>query len=331
MSVIALTLALLLANRVKPSQIGITALNSTDVNTLESTGPIFALQIRQIRTTSEAPPAASAGNNLNVVEALDVPENSQAISTIYSFENKVTSGKKYDKGNVKLLSVFADESENNDKSVENYNENSVKPQFLVWENCFESVFRDSQSDTVKIQNDMEHTNNKQVDIENIQYNPSIWSKRNVNTNNSEAMKVWIDKYNNLKNGKVDERRQQKPESILLKKITEPLTTYSPSTTIKVVPITREIFKEPTESLNMTLDIVTENNIRAGYTEDWFEAKERTKIRFSGLPQTETYLIPTLKLEDGFHPFGFMSEFFSLIYPFEFPVGKLTLFVSFVKL
>lgn len=314
MSVIALTLALLLANRVKPSQIGITTLNSTDVNTLESIDPVFALQILQTRTTSEAPPVASAGNNLNVVDAtilLDVPESSQAISTI----NRLTSEKKYDGGSVELLSSFEDKTE--ETSVENVNDNNVKPQSFVWENCFESVFRDDLKNKVKFQNDMEHTNNKQ--FENYQSIPNIWNKRNVETNNTDAKKAWVDKYNHLKNSKNEERLQQKPESNLIKKITESSST-NPSTTVKVVPITREIFKEPTESLNITLDIVTENNIKAGYTEDWFEAKERTKIRFSGLPQTETYLIPTLKLEDGFHPFGFMSEFFALIYPFEFPVG-----------
>ncbi|VVC91417.1 unnamed protein product [Leptidea sinapis] len=39
-----------------------------------------------------------------------------------------------------------------------------------------------------------------------------------------------------------------------------------------------------------------------------------------MPQTQTYLIPKFKLEEGFHPFTFMSKFFAFIYPFDFPVG-----------
>lgn len=89
--------------------------------------------------------------------------------------------------------------------------------------------------------------------------------------------------------------------------------------IPVIPITREVLREEIEIQN-----VTEKNIIKSYTEDWLDlkkVKERSKIRFSSMPQRTTYLIPTLRLDDGFHPFGFMSEFFYLIYPFEFPVGE----------
>ncbi|KAI8421662.1 hypothetical protein MSG28_009652 [Choristoneura fumiferana] len=155
---------------------------------------------------------------------------------------------------------------------------------------------------------------------------SIWSeglsKRDAaDTNNSIAIKSWLSKYNNLRASNTVNGPVQKSDSLLIRKIAKPSTTMIPSTTIQMIPITRDIFNNPTESFNMSVDVVvTENNIRASYTEDWFEAKDRSKIRFGGPPQTETYLIPTLKPEEGFHPFGFMSHFFALIYPFEFPVG-----------
>lgn len=334
MAVIALIFAIFLANRVKPEQISVTASRATDINTLPegSSDAVFALQIRQIPTTSDATPAASGGNNLNVVatsQRLDEAGNFKPISTIYSFQNKKTSDEKYDgKGNVDLFI-------SSDDSVKNKQENSfansysavVRPLTLVWDSCLETTYKESQRNLFKLQNDME-TAHHDAPLQENKYkgNFSIWSKRNTNENNTTAMRAWLDKYNILKSvGNVGQRRQPKPESVLIRKISTLSSPTTPSTTIQVVPITREVFKEDTEDI--FVEFATDKNISVdnkSYTEDWFVTKDKTKIRFSELPQRETYLIPTLKLEKGFHPFVFMSEFFSLIYPFEFPVGKLYL-------
>lgn len=330
MAVIALIFAIFLFNRVKPEQIGITVSRATDVNTLPegSSEAIFALQIRQIPTTSEATPAASAGNNLNVAatsQRLNVAGNFEPISTIYSFQHKKTSDEKYDgKGNVDLL-ISSDESAKNKQknSFANSYSEGLRSLPLVWDSCLETAYKESQRNLFKIQNDMETAHHDApVKENNNKDNFSIWSKRNTNENNSTARKAWLDKYNTLKNTNFGERRQPKPDSMLIRKLST-LSLTPPSTTLQIVPITREVFKEDTEDI--FVEFVTDKNIsmnNTSYTEDWFAAKDKTKIKFSGQPQRETYLIPTLKLDKGFHPFGFMSEFFALIYPFEFPVGKL---------
>lgn len=331
MAVIALIFAIFLANRLKPEQISINASPATDINTLPegSSEAVFALQIRQIPTTSEATPAASAGNNLNVVatsERLDEAGNFEPISTIYSFQNKKTSDKKYDgKRNVDLL-ISSDERAKNkqENSFANSYSRSMRPLPLVWDSCLETTYKESQRNLFKLQNDMETANQDVPFQENKnKANFSIFNKRNTNENITTSMNSWLDKYNTLKNTNIGKRRQAKPESVLIRKISSP-SPPTPSTTVQVVPITREVFKEDTEDI--FVEFVTDKNISVdnkGYTEDWFATKDKTKIRFSELPQRETYLIPTLKLEKGFHPFVFMSEFFSLIYPFEFPVGKLS--------
>ncbi|XP_026318776.1 prominin-1-A isoform X2 [Hyposmocoma kahamanoa] len=330
MAMIALIFAIFLVNRVKPEQIGITALRAIDVNTLPevSSEAVFALQIRQIPTTSEATPAASAGNNLNVVatsQRLDVAGNFIPISTIYSFQHKKASNEKYDgKGNVDLL-ISSDESAKNKQEnsfANSYSEN-VRSLPLVWDNCLETTYKESQRNLFELHNDMETAHHDMpVKDNNNKGNFNIWSKRNTNENNTTAMRAWLDKYNALKNANFGERRQPLPDSALIRKLST-LSPTTPSTTLQIVPITREVFKEDTEDI--FVEFVTDKNIsveNTAYTEDWFAAKDKTKIKFSGQPQRETYLIPTLKLDKGFHPFGFMSEFFSLIYPFEFPVGLL---------
>lgn len=331
MAAIAIIFIFLL-NRVKTAQISVTTLNpALEVNKLPegSAAAIFALQIRQIRATSEATPAASAGNNLNVVGA-SAPgvqpqsENYQAIPTIYPLQNKKVTDKKYDdehEGNVNLSAFDRNAKEKEMKAADT----NIKPLALVWDSCMETNFRDNQRISIQPPLDMQDADHDSRFQKNRQIG-SIWSeglsKRDAaEANNSIAIKSWLNKYNNLRAGKTANGPIQKPDSLLLRKIVKP-TPMIPSTTIQMIPITREIFKNPTESFNMSVDVVvTENNIRASYTEDWFDAKDRTKIRFGGPPQTETYLIPTLKPEEGLHPFGFMSHFFALIYPFEFPVGK----------
>lgn len=333
MTVITLIFAIFLVNRVKPEQIGITTSRAIDVNTLPegSSEAVFALQIRQIPTTSEATPAASAGNNLNVVatsQRLDGAGNFEPISTIYSFQHKKTSDEKYDgKENVDLL-ISPDESAKNkqENSFANSYSEGLRSLPLVWDSCLETTYKESQKNLFKLQNDMETAHDHvPVKDNNNKGNFTIWSKRNTNENNATAMRAWLDKYDTLKNTNFGERRQPKPDSILIRKLST-LSPATPSTTLQIVPITREVFKEDTEDI--FVEFVTDKNVsvdNTSYTEDWFAVKDKTKIKFSGQPQRETYLIPTLKLDKGFHPFGFMSEFFSLIYPFEFPVGELHIF------
>lgn len=333
MAVIALIFAIFLANRVKPEQIGITASRVTNVNTLPegSSEAVFALQIRQIPTTSEATPAASAGNNLNVVatsQRLDVARNFEPISTIYSLQHKKTSDEKYDgKGNVDLL-ISSDESAKNkqENSFANSYSGGLRSLPLVWDSCLENTYKENQRNLLKFQNDMETAHHDtSMKENNNKGNFNTWSKRNTNENNATTMRAWLNKYNTLKSTKFGERRQSKPDSILISKISTSSPT-TPSTTLLIVPITREIFREDTADI--FVEFATNKNINVastGHTEDWFAAKDNTKIKFSGQPQRETYLIPSLKLDKGFYPFGFMSEFFSLIYPFEFPVGKLYYF------
>ncbi|GBP52329.1 hypothetical protein EVAR_38475_1 [Eumeta japonica] len=91
-------------------------------------------------------------------------------------------------------------------------------------------------------------------------------------------------------------------------------------TVPVIPITTEIFGIGTRDLNVNIDLeLTEKpgNVKGA----WDGRRHESDIRFSELPQKEAYLIPTLKLEAGFYPFRFVTEFFKHIYPSDFPVGK----------
>ncbi|KAI8421663.1 hypothetical protein MSG28_009653 [Choristoneura fumiferana] len=132
MAAIALIFIFLL-NRAKTAQISVTTLNpALEVNKLPegSTDAIFALQIRQIRTTSEATPAASAGNNLNVVgaSAPGVQPQSENYQAIPQFTR--TKQKAFDRN--------AKEKEM--KAVDT----NIKPLALVWDSCMETNFRDNQ-------------------------------------------------------------------------------------------------------------------------------------------------------------------------------------------
>ncbi|XP_028160347.1 prominin-1-A [Ostrinia furnacalis] len=299
-----------------------------------STEALFALQIRQIKTSSDPEPTAVPGNNLNDIGSTnpdkDVPEeNSQAISTIYSIKDKKRNGD--ERGNVELLPFDGKDEKNNDgNATKSLAEDVIEEALpLVWDSCLETTYRDNQKNVVKASNDMEIANSdfQAESEENVEFSGFFNKRDTEGTNFTVSMKPWLAKLNSLKSVRSEERRQLK-ESIFIKKISdEPTTTTttepiaSTMSTVRIIPITREIFKDLEGSLNATQKpVVTEISIKASYTEDWFEAKDRGKIRFSGLPQRETYLIPALKLEEGFHPFSFMSEFFTVIYPFDFPVG-----------
>lgn len=297
-----------------------------------STESLFALQIRQIGATSEAPLAAFPGNNLNDIDGIasspDVPEEI-SISTIYYSRND--GDKKYnddsDGGN-----SLATESNywrnkvviSTDRTIDDIIE---EPLPLVWDTCMETTFKDDKKSSVKVPEDMEIANSdyqleyeKKIEPAKSLTDLGTWKKREA----ASTIKPGLGKFNSLKGSRSEERRQQRPDSILIKKMSEPPTTTLdiPTTTVKVIPITREIFRDSEIANNATQKaVVTEISIKPSYTEDWFEAKDRGKIRFSVLPQRETYLIPALNLEAGFHPFAFMSNFFTIIYPFDFPVGK----------
>ncbi|KAJ8716578.1 hypothetical protein PYW07_003205 [Mythimna separata] len=331
MATISLILVVL-ANQVNPQ----TTLNVNSLSEGLEANAIFPTQIQQTQTTSETTLAASAGNNLNDVggtaaASFDVPgQNYQEISTVYSIKNKKTNNnKKSREGNVKSIGDGS-AAGNNEKYLQYSEENlgAVKAEPLVWDNCLETNFQGSSPQNMVKPQDSQNDNHD-YRYQGSKEIGSLWRKRDAgNLNlNSTAGKAWLEKYNNLLNAKTEERRQQKPELTPVKKITTstisttvPTTESTVTITVQVIPITREVFKEPKDFFNTTQTAITEDDIIASYTEDWFEEKDRSKIRFGNLPQKETYLIPALKLEQGFHPFGFMSEFFYLIYPFDFPVG-----------
>lgn len=357
MATIYIILAVLI-NQVN-SQTSLTALNeASEINSLPEglrVSAIFPSRIQQIQTTSETTPAASAGNNLNVIggtatTSLNVPEqNFQPISTIYSVKNKKSNNDKNAReGNIKLLSDESD-FENTDGDLQISKETGlIKPEALVWDNCLETNFNESPQNIVK-------PVDADIETDNYDYSPQrrdevggLWRKRDAGNLklNSTAGKAWLEKYNNLLNSKSEERRQQKPDLTVVKKTTTEATATTttttavtvtsstlPTTTVQVIPITRDIFEDQVDIFNTTQSEATESDVVASYTEDWFEEKDRSKIRFGDLPQKQKYLIPALKLEEGFHPFQFMSEFFYLIYPFDFPVGKefLLLFIYLNKI
>ncbi|XP_052755312.1 prominin-1-A [Galleria mellonella] len=330
MAVINLIFAILLLNRVTSQTSRTASHQESALNTLQenSTETIFTLQTRQIRATSETPLRAGTGNNLHTVEST-VPndrhppqQHYQAISAIYSIKPK-DKKRAVDERNDKSFLL-------NKKLLQNdiFRKNLSNPNRLVWDNCLEPNFRNNLRNLVESPRDMDDDNNDLPTIQNNKETGNILNKRDGDTaNNLTIIKSWLDIYNSLKNSKTEERKQQKQDFIPVKKITQPFTNadittnVESTTTVRIIPITREIFRKNTGVMNVTQNtIITENNIKASYTEDWFVANDKSKIRFSGLPHKEKYLIPTLKLENGFYPFTFMSEFFTLIYPFDFPVG-----------
>ncbi|XP_034829376.1 prominin-1-A isoform X1 [Maniola hyperantus] len=292
----------------------------SEVNTLpwSSTESVFALQIQQIRTSAEVTPAASAGNNLNVFSPdvasnfLEVQEeNFRAISPFHPI-GKTNAGEEIksdqDRGNSKLLSSLQTNFLDEKKSVfQNTEVNNLKePENLVWENCFDIANFNSRSDL---------ENSDSFESENVRTFGNYLNKRNsLSTNDSSVSRSWLDKYNILRIG------QTEPPVIFTDTATvEPVISTSAST-IKIIPITASIPNSYTESMNITLDFITEHAIRETDTMDWQIDDDQSKIKFGSLPQTQTYLIPKFKLNEGFHPFSFMSKFFSVIYLFDYPIG-----------
>ncbi|CAK1555377.1 unnamed protein product [Leptosia nina] len=294
--------------------------------------------VRQATTSSETTLAVSAGYNLNVTPpgVLDETlaargENFRAISPIYPVEKR-NSDEKTD-GNEEKFKLLSSRKGNSTSQMEkeNYDKNNTsEASQLVWDNCFETAYRDNRQVNPKVHYDMENAHRLEIDNGEMLKNREF-----LVNNNSLAVKSWLEKYNSLKN------------SINIRKTTTGIdtdnfftTTITPFTdepqeapldfgmmeinSVPIIPITKEILKEheSPETYNVTVDVlVTENNIKASYSDDWVDGEDRTKIKFSSMPHTQNYLIPKFKLEEGFHPFSFMSQFFSMIYPFDFPVGK----------
>ncbi|CAF4951527.1 unnamed protein product [Pieris macdunnoughi] len=310
------------------SQILINSVNQINASR-DSTESNFSLP--QTVTSSETTLAVSTGNNLNVTPP-DIPdetlearrENFRAISPIYPVE-KTNSDEKSDEETLKLLSSREGNSSESEVNEKANDINNTSASQLVWDNCYETSYRDNHQVNAKVHYDMENAHRLEID------NGGMLKNREFLENNgSLAVRNWLEKYNNLKN------------SIAARKSTTEMTTEISSiaskdyfdeapmdigmmkvNSVQILPITKEIVRdyEFSEPYNVTVDVlVTENNIKASYNDDWFEGEDRTKIKFSSMPQTQTYLIPKFKLEEGFHPFSFMSQFFSMIYPFDFPVG-----------
>ncbi|XP_059050018.1 prominin-1-A [Achroia grisella] len=329
MAVINLFFSILLVNRVTSQTSQTTLHPESAVNTLQenSRETVLALQNRRIRATSETPPKVGAGNNLNAVESTvsndrHLPQQHyQAISAIYSINTK---DKKYD-ADVKNKSIPSKEM-----LLENQiaRRSILKPLALIRNSCLENNFTDNNLTLLETSKHINDHNNDILIIQNRKEIGNILNKRENNkVNNPTTINTWFDKYDSLKDMKMEERRQQKQDSILIKRITQPTTTTDiitnkeSTTTVKITPMTKEIFNETSEIMNVTQGTtLIGNNMKASYTEDWFEINDKSKIRFNSLPHRDNYLIPELKLENGFYPFAFMSDFFTLIYPFDFPVG-----------
>ncbi|CAH0720094.1 unnamed protein product, partial [Brenthis ino] len=310
----------------------------SEINTLEtgSAKSVFTLQIQQIRTT-EATPTGSAGNNLNVFEAnvlsnsLDVQEeNFRAISTFLPI-GETNVGKKIksdqDGGTSKLRSSEGNFLERQ-SALENEKAYNLKqPMNLVWDNCYDTTYRDYKSRETSDINARTYSDvnySKNMEIENIKGIGNVLNKRNsLNSSGTSALRAWLEKYNIFKSARSDELLTTLEITEIFTTITPPLETSTVTIEVPIIPITEDLSNDFTDPINITLEIATENTINSVEDTDLDEfhtTKDRKKITFTSLPQTQTYLLPKFKLEDGFHPFTFMSKFFSVINFFDYPIG-----------
>ncbi|XP_068617459.1 prominin-1-A [Battus philenor] len=332
MSVLVIIFLIIFTNEVKLTKLNTTINTVKDVNTVINTEAVSATQIRQIRTTSEATPAASAGNNLNVSSSVpsksveEQEENFRAISSILiSGKNPVEE--KYNDLNEKVnlfRPVKKNETEHTKTAIP-LNSNNMKkdPNLpssinLIWENCLKSAYREHNKINFKPQREQEIAKNLQIYNNRVVGN--IWDKRDTGASNSIAVKAWLNKYNTLKNAKKEDKTEQTNQTIFLNEITSP-TTPTNYILSQIISMTKEVLEGSESSLNVTVDFpATENNLRASNSIEWFEEIDQSKIKFNTLPQMQNYLIPKFNLEEGFHPFTFAADFFSLIYPFGTPIG-----------
>lgn len=311
---------------------------SSEVKSLETGAAksIFTLQIQQIRTTDETA-AASAGNNLNIFDAvvtsnsLDVQgENFRAISTIHPI-GETNVGEKIksdqDEGASKLLLSEGNFLERK-SDFENEKVYSLRQSMnLVGDNCFDTTYRDYKSrETVdkdeRSYSDINYVKN--MEIENIKGEGNTLNKRNsLNSDSTSALRAWLEKYNIFGSGKNQEPLTTEENIETLTTITPNPESSSISNTVPIIPITTDISDDFTNLINVTLQVLSDDttNTIEDTDVDLYTTKENAKIKFTSLPQTQTYLIPKFKLDNGIHPFTFMSKFFSVIYFSDYPIGK----------
>lgn len=329
-----LALAILLANAILSRS---DCELSSEVKSLE-VGPaksVFTLQIQQIRTTDETV-ATSAGNNLNIFDAavtsnsLDVQENFRTISTVYplretNVDEKIKSDQ--DGGGSKLLSLEENFRERK-SGLENDKAYNLKQSMnLVENNCFDTTYREynSKGTTSKDESTYSDVNySKNIEIENINSAGNNLNKRNShNSDSTSTLREWLGKYNIF-------RSLTDQESLTTDDNIETLTTMTPiseiasiSDTMPIVPITTNISDDFSSLINVTLQVISGDTANTIEDTDvgFHTTKDNDKIKFSSLPQTQTYLIPKFRLDDGIHPFTFMSKFFSVIYFSDYPIGK----------
>nr|XP_032516697.1 prominin-1-A-like isoform X3 [Danaus plexippus plexippus] len=313
--------AILLANLVilKTDGNSVSEEKTTQSSLLDS---VFALQIRQIQTTSQETPADSAGNNLNTFDGtvlnhfLNVPqENFQSILSNNPIR-KTTAEENDDKNqeNKETEAHFA--KYNSSSSAIGSNDIEAKKALnLIWDNCYETLFRDDS----KTKSTGFSDENKRIGLEteNMKTAGNVLSKRNsLKENNTSTLRSWLENYNIYKTAT--------NEDLELSSSTELIASTSQASVVPIIPITKNInINQYTVSYNNDIGsgVVTESNFQSSFTDDWYNPKESdSKIKFSSLPQMQTYLIPKFKLDEGFYPFHFMSKVFSVIYLFEYPVG-----------
>ncbi|CAH2084860.1 unnamed protein product [Euphydryas editha] len=306
----------------------------SQVKTLDPSA--FPLQIRHFRSTSEETPVVSAGSNLNVFDgnvpsnSLDVQEeNFRAISTFYPIgETNVGEKMSNDRGegNGELHSL---EKNSRDGRKHLFEDDRVykEPLNLVWDNCFENTYTDNKDTlTTDAKSYKDIDNSKNIEIEDIKdYRNVLYKRNSLNSNNTSTLSAWLDKYNIFRSAKGEYPLLSTKTTLLPSKLSESDTSLSNKNVIPFIPITKNILKDFTEPINITLDVVTENNINyikeTKKKDSYFEiTKDKSNIKFRSLPQKQAYLIPKFKLEEGFYPFTFISKFFSVIYLFDYPVG-----------
>lgn len=316
MSFTPLVLSIFVANLVL-SQTHSNAVSEVKSVQWSSTESIFALQIRQIRTSDA--PAASAGNNLNVFSPDDGAnnfleahgENFRAISPFHPI-GETSAGEKIKNdhgGNSKLLSTLEANFLNEKKSDFRHNKiyDSQDTENLIWDNCFETV------NDLNTNSDAENSHDLESDGENARAYGNYLNKRDfLSSNESSALR---DMYNILKSGR-SEQPTISTDTASAEYLPPPNTS-----SVQIIPITSSLPNSYTDPINITLDIITEHNLRDPNSVDWYINDDNSKIQFGSLPQSQTYLIPKFKFDEGFHPFSFMSKFFSVIHLFDYPIGE----------
>lgn len=328
MANVAPILVILLVNQIRGGHGNLTQFNSemtvTDFSVASyANATIFALQIQEIRSTSDATAAASSGSNLNVVPTTRMAGRALPVNFLEAIleRNKEEDNKNQDASTVVTIKSLSSKESKQHSNEAILNKDNVekeinKPMSLVSDECIETTFiGETRKKMFKDHNDLVNIKPNTI----IERFKSINERTIVNKEETSQQNSKYKKHNNGELIRIRERQQHKSD---IKKESSDIELVVPT-----IPITTDFFDSPLEDFNLTLYLNVTENVKSGYTEAaWFETKDKSKIRFSKLPQRESYLIPTLKLEEGLYPFGFMSDFFALMYPFNFPVGQYLNFI-----